>query len=45
VNQKPLDDTRYNHCVIVTIVLELKVFVGEGVWYMRPLGLDEGSLD
>jgi hypothetical protein len=44
VNQKPLDDTRYNHCIIVRIILEMKVFVGEGDWYMRPLGLDEGSL-
>jgi hypothetical protein len=44
VNQEPLDDTRYNHCIIVRIILELKVFLGEGEWYMRPLGLDEGSL-
>jgi hypothetical protein len=44
VNQKPLDDTRYNHCIIVRIILELKVFLGESDWYMRPLGLDEGSL-
>jgi hypothetical protein len=44
VNQKPLDDTRYNHYIIVRIVLELKVFLGEGDWYIRPLGLDEGSL-
>jgi hypothetical protein len=44
VNQKPLDDTRYNPCIIVTIILELKVFLGEGDWYMSPLGLDKGSL-
>jgi hypothetical protein len=44
VDQKPLDDTRYDHCIIVGIILELKVFLGEGDWYMRPLGLDEGSL-
>jgi hypothetical protein len=44
VNQKPLDDIRYNHCIIVMIILELKVFLGEGDWYMRPLGLDEESL-
>jgi hypothetical protein len=44
VNQKHLDDTKYNHCIIVRIILELKVFLGEGDWYMRPLGLDEGSL-
>jgi hypothetical protein len=28
----------------VRIILELKVFLGEYDWYMRPLGLDEGSL-
>jgi hypothetical protein len=44
VNQKPLDDTRYNNFIIVRIILEHKVFLGEGDWYMRPLGLDEGSL-
>jgi hypothetical protein len=26
------------------IILELKVFLREGNWNMRPLGLDEGSL-
>jgi hypothetical protein len=30
--------------LVVSIILELKVFLGEGDWYMRPLGLDEGSL-
>jgi hypothetical protein len=30
VNQEPPDDTRYNHCIIVRIILELKVFLGEG---------------
>jgi hypothetical protein len=44
VNPKPLNNTRYNHCIIMRIVLELKVFLGEGDWYMRPLGLDEGSM-
>jgi hypothetical protein len=44
VHQEPLDDTRYDHCIIMRIVLELKVFLGEGDWYMRPLRLDEGSL-
>jgi hypothetical protein len=24
VNQEPLDDTRYNHCTIVRIILELR---------------------
>jgi hypothetical protein len=28
----------------VRIILELKVFLREGNWNMRPLGLDEGSL-
>jgi hypothetical protein len=43
VHQEPLDDTRYDHCIIMRVVLELKVFMGEGDWYVRPLGLDEGS--
>jgi hypothetical protein len=42
VNQKPLDDTRYNHCIIVKIILELKVFLGEGDWYMDHLDLMKG---
>jgi hypothetical protein len=45
VDQESLDDTRYNHCIIVRIILELKIFLGEGDWYKRPLGLNEGSLD
>jgi hypothetical protein len=44
MDQEPLDDTRYDQCIIVRIILELKVFLGEGDWYMRPFGLDEGSL-
>jgi hypothetical protein len=44
VNQKSLDDTRYNHGIIVGIVFKLKILLGEGDWYMRPLGFDEGSL-
>jgi hypothetical protein len=44
VDQEPLDDKRYDHCIIVSIILELKILLGEGDWYMRPLGLDEGSL-
>jgi hypothetical protein len=28
----------------VRIILELKVLLGEGDWYVRPLGLDEGSV-
>jgi hypothetical protein len=44
IYQKPLDDTRYNHCIIMRIILELKVLLREGDWYVSPLGLDEGSL-
>jgi hypothetical protein len=44
VDQKSFDDTRYDHCIIVRIILELKVFLREGNRNMRPLGLDEGSL-
>jgi hypothetical protein len=44
MDQEPLDDTRYDHCIIVRIILELKVFLGEGDSYMIPIGLDEGSL-
>jgi hypothetical protein len=44
MNQKHFDNTRYDHCIIMGVVLELKVFLGECDWYMRPLGLDEGSL-
>jgi hypothetical protein len=34
VYQKPLNDTRYNHCIIMRIILELKVLSGEGDWYV-----------
>jgi predicted nucleic acid-binding Zn ribbon protein len=44
VDQKSLDDTRYNHSVVVRIVLELKILLGEGDWDVGPLGPDEGSL-
>jgi hypothetical protein len=44
VDQKSLDDTRYNHGIIVRIVFKLKILLGEGDWDMRPLGSDEGSL-
>jgi hypothetical protein len=36
VDQKTLDDTRYNHSIIVRIVLELKILLGEGDWDVRP---------
>ena len=44
VDQKSLDDTRYYHCIVVGIILELKILLGESDWYVRPFGLDEGSL-
>jgi hypothetical protein len=44
VDQKSLDDTRYDHYIIVRIILELKVLLREGNWDVRLLGLDEGSL-
>jgi hypothetical protein len=44
VDQKSLDDTRYNHSIVVKIVFELKIFLGEGDWDMGPLGSDKGSL-
>jgi hypothetical protein len=39
-----IDDTRYDHSIIVRVIFELKVLLGEGDWDVRPLGLDEGSL-
>jgi hypothetical protein len=44
VDQESLNDTRYDHFIVVRIILELKVFLREGNWNVRPLGLDEGSL-
>jgi hypothetical protein len=44
VDQKSLDNTKYDHSIIVRVIFELKVLLGEGDWYVRPLGLDEGSL-
>jgi predicted nucleic acid-binding Zn ribbon protein len=44
VDQKSLDDARYNHGIIVRIVFKLKIFLGEGDWDVRPLGSDEESL-
>jgi hypothetical protein len=44
VNQKFLDNTRYDHCIVVRIILKLKVFLRESDWNVRPFGLDEGSL-
>jgi hypothetical protein len=42
--QKSLDDTRYDHSIIVRVIFELKVLLGKGDWNVGPLGLDEGSL-
>jgi hypothetical protein len=44
MDQKPLDDTRYDHSIIVRVILKLKVLLGEGDWDVGPFGLDEGSL-
>jgi hypothetical protein len=44
VDQKSLDDTRNDHSIIVRVILELKVLLGEGNWDMRPFQLNEGSL-
>jgi hypothetical protein len=44
VDQKSLDDTRYDYGIIMRIVFKLKVLLGEGDWDVRPLGSDEGSL-
>jgi hypothetical protein len=44
MDQKSLDDTRYDHSIIVTVIFELKVLLGEGDWDVGPFGLDEGSL-
>jgi hypothetical protein len=44
VDQKSLDDTRYNHSIIVRVILELKLLLGEGDWDVGPFSLDEGSL-
>ena len=44
VDEKSFDDTRYDHSIIVRVILELKVLLGEGDWDMGPFGLDEGSL-
>jgi hypothetical protein len=44
VDQKSLDDTRYDHNIIVRVIFELKILLGEGDRNVRPLRLDEGSL-
>jgi hypothetical protein len=44
MDQKSLDDTRYDHSIIVRVIFELKVLLGEGDWDVRPFWFDEGSL-
>jgi hypothetical protein len=44
MDQKSLDDTRYDNSIIVRVIFELKVLLGEGDWDVAPFGLDEGSL-
>jgi hypothetical protein len=44
MDEKTLDDTRYDHSIIVGVILELKILLGEGDWDVGPFGLDEGSL-
>jgi hypothetical protein len=36
VEQKSLDDTRNDHSIIVRVILELKVLMGEGNWDVGP---------
>jgi hypothetical protein len=36
MDQKSLDDTRYDHNIIMRVILELKVLLGEGNWDVRP---------
>jgi hypothetical protein len=36
VDQKSLDDTRYNHSIIMRVILELKVLLGEVDWDVGP---------
>ena len=44
MDQKSLDDTRYDHSIIVRVIFELKVLLGEGDWDVGPFWFDEGSL-
>jgi hypothetical protein len=36
MDQKSLDDTRYDHSIIARVIFELKVVLGEGDWDVRP---------
>ena len=42
MDQKSLNDTRYDHSIIMRVIFELKVLLGEGDWDVRPFWLDEG---
>jgi hypothetical protein len=35
MDQKSIDDTRYDHSIIVRVIFELKVLLGEGDWDVR----------
>jgi hypothetical protein len=36
MDQKTLDDSTYDHNIIVRIIFELKVLLGEGNWDVGP---------
>jgi hypothetical protein len=36
VDQKSFDNTRNNHSIVVRVILELKVLLGEGNWDVGP---------
>jgi hypothetical protein len=36
MDQKSFDHTRDNHSIIVWVILELKILLGEGNWNVRP---------
>jgi hypothetical protein len=36
MDQKSLNDTRYDHSIIMRVVFELKVLLGEGDWDVGP---------
>jgi hypothetical protein len=44
VDQEPFNDTRYDHDIIMGIILKLKVLLRECNRHIRPFRLDEGSL-
>jgi hypothetical protein len=44
MNHETLYDTRYDHVIIMWVVLELKVSLGEGDRNMRPFRFNIGPL-